>query len=59
MWKQNAKSIQSKSDIKNVKQGMRKRNVCEKKEECEMFLKYVKAKCECEIRKYVKVKSAK
>ena len=26
------------------------------KEKCEMFLKYVKAKCECEIRKYVKVK---
>ena len=51
--------MQSKSNIKNVKQGMRKRNVCEKKEECEMFLKYVKAKCECEIRKYVKVKSAK
>ena len=30
---------------------MRKQNVCE------MFLKYVKAKCESEMRKYVKVKN--
>ena len=29
--------MQSKSDIKNVKQGMRKRNVCEKKDKCETF----------------------
>ena len=29
------------------------------KEKCEMFLKYVKAKCECQMQSYVKVKNAK
>ena len=29
------------------------------KEKCEMFLKYAKAKCGSEMRKYVKMKNAK
>ena len=47
--------MRSKNNIKNVKQGMRKRNVREKKEQYEMFLKYVKMKCESVTQKYVKV----
>ena len=36
---------------------MWKRNVCvKKKEKCQMLLKHVEAKCEIEMRKYVKVK---
>ena len=47
--------MRSKNNIKNVKQGMHKRNVREKKEQYEMFLKYVKTKCESVTQKYVKV----
>ena len=47
--------MRSKNNIKNVKQGMRKWNVREKKEQYEMFLKYVKTKCESVTQKYVKV----
>ena len=48
--------MRSESNIKNTKKKKKREMYVKEKEKCEMLLKYVKAKCESDMRKYVKVK---